>query len=32
MAKALVGKSWGCKELQAFDLAKVGSLAQGEEV
>lgn len=32
MAKTLVRKSRRRKELQAFDLTKVGSLAQGEEV
>jgi hypothetical protein len=32
MAKALIRKSRRCKELQAFDLAEMGSLAQGKEV
>lgn len=32
MAKTLICKSRRRKELQAFDLTEVGSLAQGEEI
>lgn len=32
MAQSLVGKSWRGQQLQAFDLTKMCSLTEGEEV
>jgi len=32
MTKPLVCEAGGCQELEAFDLAEMGSFAEGEEV